>query len=587
MGSNIFITLLFFNIYYVFADILVSLPNGKIRGHVLQSPGNINFYAFQSIPYAKPPLGNLRFQEPQPVENWEGILNTTTTSNRCYSVAKDTDDESEDCLYINVYTPILESENKTKLPVMVFIYGGGFRDGASAYSTYGPDYLIEQDVLVVSFNYRVGPFGFLSTGDEVVPGNAGLKDQLFALKWTNQNIGLFGGDSSKITIFGQSAGAASVCYHILSKQSTETHPDFPPLNQGTISKIEAQYREMGHVRKVPSKRQAVVDDDTKLNLLLALEENPITPAHPRPYGFQLASLISDTAISDDSNELLNFLVNVTAKEIDVASTTTTNLALPVLEYEHDGAFLTKKMYEQLASGDINRVPLLIGINSEESLSKLKDIESYYNEMASYDNDLTSLIPDDLIMSDSVNRTEVAEEIKRIYVEDGTKMQDNLGKILAYFSDNSYTRPIIKHAELQSNYTDVYFYQFSHKGPMGNTNISTLEGAEKVGHGEERHYYFRVQSKTYDNSDLAQFPASDVLTHYRIVRIWTDFAKTMNPTPNKTDLLQNIVWPKVEPKYFQYVDINDDLEIKMNPKDKRYNSWNEIYQKWGTTPFTTY
>lgn len=102
---------------------------------------------------------------------------------------------------------------------MVFIFGGGFRDGASSYNVYGPDFLLEKDVVMVSFNYRVGPFGFLSTGDDVVPGNAGLKDQLLALKWTKQNIGQFGGNSSEITIFGQSAGAASVGYHILSKQS--------------------------------------------------------------------------------------------------------------------------------------------------------------------------------------------------------------------------------------------------------------------------------------------------------------------------------------------------------------------------------
>lgn len=125
-----------------------------------------------------------------------------------------------DINFPEVHVMLVIQENETKLPVMVFIYGGGFRDGAASYNVYGPDFLLEQDVVMVSFNYRVGPFGFLATGDEVVPGNAGLKDQVLALKWTKQNIELFGGDPSQITIFGQSAGGASVGYHILSKQSS-------------------------------------------------------------------------------------------------------------------------------------------------------------------------------------------------------------------------------------------------------------------------------------------------------------------------------------------------------------------------------
>ncbi|KAJ8971262.1 hypothetical protein NQ317_011621 [Molorchus minor] len=109
------------------------------------------------------------------------------------------------------------------------------------------------------------------------------------------------------------------------------------------------------------------------------------------------------------------------------------------------------------------------------------------------------------------------------------MQDNPGKSLAYFSDNSYARPIIKHAQLQSKYADE---------------------RKKVGHGEERNYYFRTQTDTYDNSDLNKFPVLDVEIHYRIVKIWTNFAKTMNPTPEQNDLLQNITWPKVNPENFQ-------------------------------------
>jgi carboxylesterase type B len=102
---------------------------------------------------------------------------------------------------------------------MVFIYGGGFEAGFATYDLYGPDYLLEKDVVVATLNYRLGILGFLSTGDMVVPGNNGLKDQVMALKWIKNNIENFGGDPNKITIFGQSAGSASVSYHMQSPQS--------------------------------------------------------------------------------------------------------------------------------------------------------------------------------------------------------------------------------------------------------------------------------------------------------------------------------------------------------------------------------
>jgi carboxylesterase type B len=122
---------------------------------------------------------------------------------------------------------------------MFYIYGGGFVEGNSLDHIYGPEYLLDQEVVIVVPNYRVGPFGttrtvtiltnwtvlgFLSTQDMVVPGNSGLKDQLLALQWTHENIHLFGGNARKITIFGQSAGSASVTYHLLHTESEGTGP---------------------------------------------------------------------------------------------------------------------------------------------------------------------------------------------------------------------------------------------------------------------------------------------------------------------------------------------------------------------------
>lgn len=108
-------------------------------------------------------------------------------------------------------------KNQSQLPVMVYIYGGGFRGGGASSGAYGPEFILDEDVIVVETNYRTGPFGFLSTQDTIVPGNAGMKDMVLGLKWVQENIALFGGDPQKVTIFGQSAGGAGVGLLIISK----------------------------------------------------------------------------------------------------------------------------------------------------------------------------------------------------------------------------------------------------------------------------------------------------------------------------------------------------------------------------------
>lgn len=121
----------------------------------------------------------------------------------------------EDCLYLNVYVPVLTNSTKL-LPVLFAIHGGAYQFGSAL---TGPKFLMDHDVIHVAINYRVGIFGFLSTEDHILPGNMGLKDQSMALRWTWENILAFGGDPRKITIIGISAGAASVHYHYLSPMS--------------------------------------------------------------------------------------------------------------------------------------------------------------------------------------------------------------------------------------------------------------------------------------------------------------------------------------------------------------------------------
>jgi carboxylesterase type B len=162
-----------------------------------------------------------KIQDPQPPEPWTGVRDATKEGSECYSrdmflrhiVG------TEDCLFLNVYTQQLPSAtNNTLKPVMVWIHGGGFRNGSGNADTYGPEFLLTEDIVLVTINYRLGIFGFLSFEDASldVPGNAGLKDMVMALKWVQKNISKFSGDPNNVTIFGESAGGISVHYLILS-----------------------------------------------------------------------------------------------------------------------------------------------------------------------------------------------------------------------------------------------------------------------------------------------------------------------------------------------------------------------------------
>ena len=185
--------------------------NGKVVGHSFRGQ-DYTTQRFLGIPYAKPPTGQLRFKKPQPYDTFTESFDAFEFGSGCpQNDMKNlgTPSNNEDCLTLNVYVPQRSTDTAGKLAVMIFIHGGGFAIGASSLvpghvlSAYG-------NIVLVSINYRLGIFGFANTGDDNAKGNMGLWDQRLAFQWVNENIAAFGGDPSRITIFGESAGSMSV-----------------------------------------------------------------------------------------------------------------------------------------------------------------------------------------------------------------------------------------------------------------------------------------------------------------------------------------------------------------------------------------
>ncbi len=195
---------------------IVSVTGGRVEGVTIDG-----ITSFKGIPFAAPPVGNLRWRAPQPVKPWSGIKEADHFAPSCMQNQKTLEQlygappaMSEDCLYLNVWTPARSA--RERLPVMVWIYGGGFTEGATSIPVYDGTHLAQQGVVLVSVAYRLGVFGFLADPElsaespRHVSGNYGLRDMIAALDWVKANIAHFGGDPSRVTIFGESAGGAAV-----------------------------------------------------------------------------------------------------------------------------------------------------------------------------------------------------------------------------------------------------------------------------------------------------------------------------------------------------------------------------------------
>lgn len=189
---------------------------GPLKGIQLETRSNNKLWAFLGVRYAEAPVGELRFQNPQPVKAWKPeVYDATENGPICPQENEDLSILSEDCLRLNIYT----KDTKGRKPVIVFLHPGGFYSGSGNRAWFGPENFMDRDIVLVTINYRLGTLGFLATGTSEAAGNMGLKDQVTALRWIKQHIEKFGGDPNSITLMGYSAGSFSVGLHMLSPMS--------------------------------------------------------------------------------------------------------------------------------------------------------------------------------------------------------------------------------------------------------------------------------------------------------------------------------------------------------------------------------
>lgn len=303
----------------------VKTANGLVEGTIEAS----GIRSFKGIPFAQPPVGDLRWKEPQPVKNWSGVKQTQKFGPRAMQRALfgdmgfRSDGMNEDCLYLNVWTPAKSSQEK--LPVLVYFYGGGFVAGDGSEPRYDGESMARKGIVALTVNYRLGLFGFFAHPElskespNHSSGNYGYLDQNAALRWVQQNIEAFGGDPKRVTIAGESAGSVSVCAQMVS-----------PLSKGLIA-------------------GAIGESGSLLGTL-----PPITLTDGEKNGVEFATMVGVKTIADMRAISAEKLLEETAK-----------VAFGRFAATVDGYFFPKQPAALFAAGEQAHVPLLAGWNSEE------------------------------------------------------------------------------------------------------------------------------------------------------------------------------------------------------------------------------
>lgn len=479
---------------------------GTKDGLVLGERIDDDLLVFRGIPYAAPPVGRLRWQPPQPVEPWAGIRNCTKFGDACPQPANDLlgpsagvrESKSEDCLYLNIWTAAGQAD--AKYPVMVWIHGGGFTTGAGSLPMYDGAALARAGVVLVTINYRLGPFGFFAhpalsrESANKVSGNYGLLDQMKALAWVRDNIERFGGDPGNVTIFGESAGSAAVCRLMVS-----------PLSKGLFHRAIAQSGG-AHGR----------------NQYLKQSAGGIESAESM--GERLCRKLG----CDTEEDPLGALRRVSADDLLDAAAPAVGLYGQGDKYRPvvDGWILPDDPGRLFDAGKAHNVPLVIGSNADEGTIFIRQIP--IRGKLGYRIFLRTV---------AGNR---AGEVETLFpVESDADIQASLNKLTTAFAFAAPARAIARALDRQK--TPVYLYQF--------TRVSPSRLLEPYGafHSLEIAYVFGNF-----RGALTAEPADEKLSE-TMRAYWIQFAKTGNP-----NLPALPGWPKYSEKSDVHLELGETI-----------------------------
>lgn len=517
-------------LFKCFDETAIFTSSGIVVGKTVKVQNNY-VHEYLGIPYAKPPVGKLRFKHPQPAPFCFCILDTSRKSPSCVQkyinpLVFINDTMSEDCLYLNVWVPVCEMEEKP-FTTMIWIHGGGFVTGSGNEERSDGGVIASLGcVIVVSFNYRLDAFGFLNLGNDEAPGNMGMMDQVLALQWVNKNIANFGGHSSKITIFGVSSGGVSVANHLVS-----------PLTKGLFNR-------------------AIIGSLSKLS------DNKIFTAVNPSHNINISKIIV-SRLGCDRN---TFQETMACMHL-LSQHTIPSVTKSLLESVPTVFGLLPELGEPYLPNDdkvdVHDVDAIIG-NAKDEGSFLLRI--YHPEFEFEENP-------------KLNKSEAKRIIASYYDLCGKKLdsifEEYLGSLTEEYStttvkrtykalgDGSYTCPSYFLTRGLSNKHNVYYYTFSHR--------RLICGPKKwlgATHGEDIYFIFglpfrKPECYTSEEADLS----------LKVIQLLTSFAKTGKPSYAS----MKEPWLPFDGDGNSIVFQLANISTRKNPLEQTCKVWRKIYQ----------
>ncbi|KRY18851.1 Pyrethroid hydrolase Ces2e [Trichinella patagoniensis] len=525
----------------------LTISSGSIRGEFITLDAQY-FTVFKGIPYAAPPVGAQRFQPPIQPASWRGVMNATHYGPCClqnYEQYKGSRlvelaqiRRSEDCLYLNVFAP--PQYYNESLPVIVWIHGGDFQTGSPA--DYKQDAIlrnfVSRQIVFVSISYRLGPIGFVSSGDDILPGNNGLWDQIEALRWIQRNIAFFGGDPSRVTVMGQGSGAASASLLALS-----------PYSEGLLHRA------------------------------ILLSGSALSPGVIRTSAINATWLLQEHlgCRAFNSSQLLD-CIKVRHKN-EIFDITRPRFAwdnyeewVPVVDgYGHLIPEYPEKM---LSKKGARRVPILLGTTRHESALQFRILKNRPDRNLTLISERRAeALVDNLTMNyyQFNNHRLITEGCYHEYIY--RPMAPNASKntlsesIMEMHSDFWYHAPATRLAQIyEQNNVPVYLYSLDH---ISDSLFNDDDEWKGVFHGTDLIFLFDLDV--------------DFATHYtyknwqidrRVTEIFAEmlcnFAREGNPTPDDSDLPK---WQRFNSSTLNYMSITDHPSMKISFHWRGHQFWN--------------
>lgn len=487
---------------------IVETAYGKVKG---EQNGKISVW--KGIPYAKPPVGSLRFRAPEIPISWRNVRDATkfspvalqTPSEVMKFLGSELEETNEDCLYLNIWSPA--ADNKLR-PVMVWVHGGAFAAGSGSSSMYdGTSFASEGDVVVVTFNYRLGVFGFLHVGDVggdefAGSGNCGILDQVAALQWVKDNIANFGGDPDRVTVFGESAGAMSIGVLLAS-----------PSAKGLF-------------------RQAILQSGAAAN-------------------------VHSTAVAEKVTNRFLELLDIgpgdlaKLKEIPAEQLIKKAVLLPYMSLVPviDGVTLLQHPEQVLAEGGANDISILIGTNKDEYR-----LFSYFDPRweKGDEKEITSIFEQTFGSN--------WEGISRKFPKDEKLTQTMYDELLTM---KVFTLPAIRLAEHQvKQKAPVWMYRFDWESTV-------FEGKLKSCHALEIPFVWNTNGKPGMEKFTGEDTSEKRTLSYNMHQAWINFAH--NGNPSTPDLPK---WPAYDLENRSVLLFNSENSLEHDPNSEERRSWDK-------------